>query len=140
MIKYYGQDRADRAREWLGMPYEHQGRGAGAADCIALGAHAMGYPMDAIPVYPNNPNNGQLELHLDRVFGGAVHEGQIELDMMEVGDLVAMQYAGPIRHLGIVGDYVHGGLSLIHTDSIQNRVVEHVLDAKWLRRIRRVYR
>lgn len=56
------------------------------------------------------------------------------------GDAVAMAYGGPIRHCGLVADDIHGGLSLIHTDSILGRVTEHPLDQKWLRRIRRVYR
>jgi hypothetical protein len=58
------------------------------------------------------------------------------------GDAVAMAYGRPIRHVGIVAEHpaYPAYLSLIHTDSTLGRVTEHILDAKWLRRIRQVYR
>lgn len=137
------QERVERARQWLGLTFEHQGRGAGDTDCVGLVAHAFGYPLDKIPSYPKNPNNGVLERHLDRLIGMPVHIGDVDDNSyLLAGDLVAMQYRGPVRHVGIVADHptLPGQLSLIHTDANLNKVTEHILDAKWLRRIKRVYR
>jgi uncharacterized protein YijF (DUF1287 family) len=54
-----------------------------------------------------------------------------------IGDVVWMRFEKEPQHLGIVGDYVHGGLSLIHAynGAGVNRVVEHRLDDTWRARI-----
>jgi hypothetical protein len=49
------------------------------------------------------------------------------------GDVPVMRFANN-RHIGIFGDYVHGGLSLIHAFSqAPRRVVEHRFTDDWLR-------
>lgn len=124
----------ERARSLLGVPWRHQGRNPERGiDCAGLLIYA--YEVDEeTPDYGREPNRGLMEATLERFLGKPIH------DPIEAGDVVAMAYTGSIRHCGMIGDHVDGGLSLIHTDSILGRVTEHRLDDKWLRRIKLVYR
>lgn len=92
----------------------------------------MGFKFDDFTNYSRQPHAGLLESHLERVLGKPK-------DTLEVGDIVAIKYLGPIRHVGIIGDHPDG-ISLIHTDSGVGRVVEHRIDEKWMRRIKQNYR
>lgn len=135
-------ERVARARTFLGAPYLHQGRDANGIDCVGLLAYADEVDVDLIPAYPQDPVNGELETALTAHYGAPLLVGIPTFADLRVGDVVAMQYAGPTRHVALVGDYAlaAGHMSLIHTDAMVGRVVEHRLDAKWLRRITRVYR
>lgn len=136
----------DRARLMLGVPFLHLGRSAKGTDCIGLAAYAYSYPARKLPSdYPRDPLNGELEKEIRAALGPPVLEfqrGGAEARFLRPDDLVLMAYRDPIRHVGIVGSHpaFPGHLSLIHTDSTVGKVVEHILDFKWLRRIREVYR
>lgn len=134
--------RVQRARDMIGVPYLHLGRDRNGIDCVGLLAYADEVDLSIVPAYPENPLNNELETNLTRYYGMPEIEGHVELRDLMVGDIVAMHYKGPIRHVAIVGDYLGRSdkLSLIHTDSNLGRVTEHRLDAKWVRRIKRVYR
>lgn len=118
------------------MPFVHQGRNPAAGlDCIGLLALALPeYAMhpENRADYARDPHHGLLEHRLRLIFGEPVSD-------MQPGDVVALRYAGPIRHVGLVGDHPQG-LSLIHTDSRLGRVTEHRIDEKWARRIALVFR
>lgn len=124
----------ERARSLLGVPWEHQGRNpAIAIDCI--GELIFAFEIYApIPTYGRDPVDTQLEDALRAQFGPPVTDGP------KVGDVVVLAFGKRLRHVAIVGDDIYGGLSLIHTDSIVKKVVEHPLDAKWAARIKEVYR
>jgi uncharacterized protein YijF (DUF1287 family) len=68
-----------------------------------------------------------LDAHLERV----------PTSSMQPGDVVWIRFEREPQHLAIVGDYVHGGLSLIHAynGAGPSRVCEHRLDAEWRNRI-----
>ena len=129
----------DAARRYLGVPFLHQGRDpAVGIDCIGLGVLALrdcGITVEDHTDYGRDPHDGLLEARVTAALGAPIPQ-----DTMQPGDLVAIDYVGATRHLAIVGDYLYGGLSLIHTDSMVGRVVEHRLDAKWERRIALVWR
>ncbi len=124
------------ARALIGVPWRHQGRNPDVGiDCAGLIVLAFGFPPERdFTAYGRMPHDGLLEQHLAAVFGPPI-DGDLK-----PGDVVAMAYGRVIRHVGIVGDYVHGGLSLIHTDSTLGHVTEHPLDGKWVARVRLVYR
>lgn len=123
------------ARSLIGVPWKHQGRDpAVGIDCAGLLILAFGVQGET-PSYGRMPYDGLLEKTLASYLKPLPDDAE-----MRPGDAVAMAYTGTIRHCGILGDYVYGGLSLIHTDSTLGRVTEHPLDAKWLRRVRKVYR
>jgi len=67
---------------------------------------------------------------------------RVEKADMQIGDVVWMRFLGEPQHLGIVGDYHLGGLSLIHAynGSGLRKVVEHRIDEQWLARIVAVWR
>lgn len=132
---------AERAREMLDVPFLHQGRNKIAIDCVGLAAHVFNFPAEEIPPYPADPINGELETTLTALFGPAVLI-KPTIDQLREGDLVAMQYKGPLRHVGIVLNHpvFNGALSLIHTDYMVGKVTELSLDFKWLRRIEKVWR
>lgn len=137
-------DYAARARSMLNVPFLHQGRDRNGLDCIGLLAYAYDYPTAALPAYPRDPYSAQLEQALDAVLGPpqAVYGVQgAPLAALAPGNVLALAYARSTRHVALV--LVHpaysNALSIIHTDSTLGRVTEHILDTKWLRRIRRVY-
>lgn len=132
------------------VPFIHQGRTFAGIDCVGALLYALEYEGE-VPAYPRDPVNGELERELRRVFGDPVVERTstvsppIELSLLQPGDIVSMQYAGPVRHVAMLAMHIDqrncpGALSVIHTDSSLGRVTEHILDAKWLRRIMRVWR
>jgi len=134
----------DRARQLMGAPFIHLGRNASGIDCIGLLAYAHDYPMEKIPVYPRDPLNDQLVNGLDHVLGSPIRlcPHGCRPGVLRPGDIVAIAFARYTRHVALVAQHpVYADLlSMIHTDSTIGRVVEHTLDEKWLRRIRRVYR
>lgn len=129
------------ARTYLGVPFRHQGRNpAIGIDCIGLlvlAARDAAMPVDERRVnYSKDPHDGLLEQHLVEAFGPPIPASQMQAD-----DVVAIDYAGAVRHLGIIGEDRDGNLTLIHTSQgIVGKVVEHAIDAKWRGRIRAVFR
>lgn len=103
------------AREWLGTPYHHQARLRGVGvDCVGLVigvARSLGIVAPEFDVggYPRTPDGRSLLSITDG------HMERIAQDAMQPGDVVVVCIApGSPQHLGILGDYRHGGLSLIH--------------------------
>lgn len=130
----------EAARQYLGVRFRHQGRNpATGIDCVGLlvlSAAACGLSGLAehdLTGYARDPHGGLLESRLRAAFGEPVPN-------MRPGDVVAMAFPHVVRHVGIVGAYPHGGLSLIHTYSNERQVIEHRLDERWLRLIRSAYR
>lgn len=128
------------ARDWIGTPFRHQGRTRHGIDCVgllyvcceSLPAFAH-YLQHDIPGYSREPHEGLLEAGLEAAFGRPVFD-------LQAGDVVACAFPRAVRHVAIVGDHINGGLSLIHTWNAVGEVVEHNIDKRWLRRIRRIYR
>jgi hypothetical protein len=59
------------------------------------------------------------------------HMTRIDAVSIDVGDVVLMRFGSHPQHLAIVGDYAHGGLSIIHAYALSRRVVEHALTDHW---------
>jgi cell wall-associated NlpC family hydrolase len=128
----------EAARLFMGIPFRHQGRDPLIGlDCIGLVILA-GQLCDKDFVsadqtdYGRDPHAGLLEGRMLTALGKPVNG-------MEPGDIVAIDFKGVIRHVGIVGDGQHG-LTLIHTNGHVGRVTEARIDAKWAKRIKRTYR
>lgn len=133
---------AKRVRALIDVPFIHQGRDENGLDCIGLVAIGYGYPINKLPAYPRDPLNNELEKYLIAALGAPALEKPFTIEDLKENDLVAMQYRGPIRHVGIVLKHptIPGEFSLIHTDSMIGQVKEHILDFKWFRRIEKVWR
>lgn len=131
----------EAARRYLGVPFQHQGRNpAVGLDCVGLLAVSlrdagMGHYLahDRLG-YSRDPHDGLLEKALAAAFGPPLPRSE-----MRPGDIVAMRFRGPVRHVAIVTDNPEG-LYLIHSYTSILRVTEHRIDAKWARRIVGVYR
>lgn len=130
-----------RARSMIGTPFMHLGRGEFSVDCVGLLVYAFDYDSTDVPAYSRDPFNNELETHLERILGPACLVAP-SIDELRPGDVVSMQYRGPVRHVGLIADYqpIAGELSLIHTDSSVGEVIEHRLNFKWVRRISKVFR
>lgn len=113
------------ARGWLETPFHHQARLKGVGvDCAGLVigvARELGIvPTDFdVDTYPRTPDGRSLlrltDLHMTRM---SVQQS------MRPGDVVVVSFDKDPQHLGIVGDYRHGGLSIIHAAGHAGRVIE----------------
>jgi hypothetical protein len=56
---------------------------------------------------------------------------RVDAASIDVGDVVLMRFSNHPQHLAIIGDYAHGGLSIIHAYAPSRRVVEHALSDVW---------
>lgn len=116
------------ARTWLGTPFQHQQTMKGVAvDCRGLVqgvAQELGLlPEDfGVEPYPRQPD-GRTMLALC-----GQYMTRIEQAAMQPGDVVVVVVDAEPQHLGILGDYRHGGLSIIHASSrapgARGRVIE----------------
>lgn len=124
------------ARARIGTPFRHRGRTATGLDCIGLlvvALHAAGrVPVDR-RTYGRQPDRDRLRETVREHFGPPVSD-------MRPGDIVLMRWSDRPQHVAIVGDYAHGGLSLIHSDNAFGAVTEHRYAAPWAARVLEIYR
>lgn len=111
------------ARSWLETPWVHQHRAKGeGVDCAGLVvcvARSLGLvaPDFDINGYKRQPDGSMLDLcdqHMMRISRGE----------LQPGDVLVMAIEHEPQHMGIVGEYRHGGLSLIHAASKAGMVIE----------------
>lgn len=125
------------ARRYLGVRWLHQGRNRQhGLDCAGLIVAAMDdlrKPVVDLPAYGREPWRDGLRRAVEATFGPPLAREP------QPGDVLLMRFATEPQHLAIVGDYVHGGLSLIHSYADVRKVVEHRLDDAWRARIVAVY-
>ena len=125
------------ARRYLGVPFRHRGRTSRGLDCaglIWLGYADLGVVLPDVRIYGREPHRNGLVEAVGRALGSAV------IGPLQPGDVLLMRFDREPHHLGVVGDYAHGGLSLIHAYGTAGKVVEHRLDDLWRGRIVAVYR
>jgi len=128
------------ARETIGTPYLHQQRVNGLAmDCagvpVFVGAR-LGLKFEDVTNYGRLPQPAEMRKALD---GNLTRVPKAD---MQPGDVAWIRFQQEPQHFGIIGDYQHGGFSLIHAynGSGLRKVVEHRLDPQWLARIVGVWR
>ena len=120
------------ARSYIGVPWRHRGRSRFGIDCIGLIVNSMaagGIVMRDRRDYGREPWRDGLQREMIEHFGGPVTD-------LQAGYVVLMRFEDHPEpgHVGIIGDYAHGGLSLIHSYS-RVAVCEHRLDDAWRARI-----
>ncbi len=111
------------ARLELDTPWVHQGRLAGVAlDCaglIVITGRRIGALAPDLDVngYSRAPDGSMLDV-CDRHL--------VRISAIELGAVLVLQTDREPQHMGIVGDYRHGGWSLIHATNASRpgRVVE----------------
>jgi cell wall-associated NlpC family hydrolase len=113
------------ARKLIGTPWVHQHSGPDAVDCggfLRLLHRVSGRGEIEVQPYGRAPDGTLLDIlgrYADRV---PRHEAQ-------PGDIAVFDFGLGPQHVGLIGDYKGGRLSLIHADMIRGRVVEHRFDA-----------
>jgi cell wall-associated NlpC family hydrolase len=125
------------ARKYLGVPFRHRGRTSSGLDCAGLALLAykdLGLDLPDIRIYGREPHKNGLERAVEAALGAPLARAP------RVGDVLMFRFDRDPHHVGIAGDYAHGGLSLIHAYGTAGRVVEHRLDDTWRGRIVAVYR
>lgn len=121
------------ARSYKGTPFRHRGRSRRVIDCLGLCVCALrdiGLSPADERVYQRHPEPEAAKLRATLVehFGSPVQA-------LEPGCIVTLQWHGRANHVGIIGDYPLGGMTLLHTDAQVGRVVEHRLATHWPRRV-----
>lgn len=128
----------EEARKLLGKPFRHRGRGPKFYDCIGLlvaAFKAAGRDLEDRKVYGREPSADELERELERQFGPPVASPP------QVGDIGAFRFNGGIHHVGLFGDYPHGGLSLIHASGEMRKVTEHrFTGSRWEKQLVFIFR
>lgn len=111
------------ARTWIGTPWVHQQRTKGVAvDCAGL-VIGVSRSLGLVPAdfdvsgYSRRPDGSLIALCEE-------HMRRIDQEAMQPGDVLVMSIEKDPQHMGILGDYRHGGLSLIHAASKVGRVIE----------------
>lgn len=124
------------ARTYLGTPFHHQGRLRGTGiDCVGLlvgVATELGLTQRDNQTYGRQPDGrtllAELRAELD----------EISLRVRAPGDVLVFWMLRRQRwpqHIGFATD-----VGLLHTYQHVGRVVEHGLDARWLRRLCHAFR
>lgn len=114
------------ARRYIGTPYHHMGRTPGVGlDCagvlIAVGRELRLVAVDFdVPNYVPQPDGVSL-LQWCRV-----HMTPVPRNAMRPGDAIVLRPGVRPQHMALLGDYVHGGLSIIHSsyEAHPPRVIE----------------
>lgn len=123
----------ERARTWLGVRWQHQGRTRAGVDCIglviALRSELLGQTLDVNGYTRTSSDEAMLDQaarHLAPLPAG---------QPWQPGDVLVLGFASQ-RHMGIVATHPAGaGLSLIHAYLPSRRVVETRLDSVWRSRV-----
>ena len=122
---------AAEARTWLDTPWQHQARLRGVGcDCVGLvigvarELQLIDFGFD-INAYKRIPDGTEIVTQCH------AHMARVDAASIDVGDVVLMRFSNHPQHLAIIGDYAHGGLSIIHAYAPSRRVVEHALSDVW---------
>ena len=132
------EDIITEARSWVGTPFHHQGRAKGSGcDCAGLileVARAFHLTEFQWTDYEHMPDGVMLKQTCDE------HMDRITPAEAQPGDVVLFKFEEYPQHLGFLGDYVFGGLSLIHALATARKVVEHRFDDQWMGCVDQYYR
>ena len=115
------------ARSLIGTPYHVKGRLPG------VGIDCVGVPIVAAWLAGVKPRSFDIRGYSDVPDGSLLplcdeHMKRIERAEMRPGDVVVVRLGAVPHHVGVLGDYRHGGLSMIHADNARlHKVVEHRL-------------
>ncbi len=113
------------ARSYIGTPFHHAARApgigldcAGVLICVARELGLVDLNFD-VPAYVQSPDGSMLKWF-------SLYMTQVKYGEMQSGDAVVFITDVIPQHLGVLGDYRHGGFSIIHAASNAHppRVIE----------------
>lgn len=124
-------DIVEEARSWIGTPFHHQAslKGVGV-DCVGLIRGIMVAKNNMPEDFSKWPSAYDF-LGYDRVPDGKkmmeacnLYLTVISKEDMQPGDIVLVSFDKHPQHVGVLGDYRHGGLSIIHASGDSGKVIE----------------
>lgn len=131
------REMVDYARSLIGAKWRHRGRKPWAVDCIGilvLSIEAAGGEIEDRLDYGREPWKDGLQGAMQERFGDP-----IPFEQAQPGDVALFAWPNkPPSHIGIFADYMHGGLSVIHSLTLKD-VSEHAFDGAWKRLLVEVY-
>lgn len=120
------------AREWVGTPFKHQGRVKGiGVDCIGVvycTGRDMGIVDPSVMVPYGRSPDGRL---LPAILNANMHR----VRKLQPGDVLLFKFVKEPQHVG-----VYTGRNIIHAYSRVGKCVEHIYDARWIKRLVGAYR
>lgn len=141
MIKFKKNEEIDifvnTARSYLNCKWKHRGRSKNGIDCAGLvicSLQDMNYNPIDLKIYGREPFRDGLQDYAEKNFGKNVTTG------ITKGDILLLRFEKQPHHVAIVGDYIHGGLSLIHSSGEAGKVIETIFNEYWQERVCLVYR
>lgn len=128
------------ARTLIGTRWSHRGRSHRRIDCVGLVVVSLtraGLAVKDRLLYGRDPDQDRLREALVEEFGPALPKSQAR-----VGDIPLLRGLRYPLHVGILGDYPYGGLSLIHANNAPTvmAVCEQRLAGDMFDRLIEVYR
>lgn len=146
------------ARSWVGIPYRHQARGPkspdGGVDCVGLliavaielGLIEEGYDPTG---YAWETDGTQLREELSKwadliAFSDGPSPADFWFDVLRPGDIAVFKVTGLPQHTAFISSIAYGTggplPGMIHAYNPSKKVVEHLLDERWTRRLVEVWR
>jgi len=129
----------EHALTYIGTPFSHRGRTRNRLDCagllVAVGRD-MGYRVRDLRIYGRVPYDDGLERFLESNCGPPVTREP------QVNDILLLRHRPelPPGHLALVTPHPSaGGLGMVHTYGELGKVVNHILNDTWRRKIVAVY-
>lgn len=110
------------ARQYLGVPFRHQGRNALGLDCgglLVVAAADLGRILDDIKGYARTPDGKTLVAVMERNLKRVNRKP-------EPNDIILFKLRKYPQHIAICTD-----IGIIHAHADNGKVVEHGLDDKW---------
>lgn len=131
------------ARSLKNAPWRHRGRKPWGVDCVGLmilSLHAAGHPIVDEKQYGREPWDDLLRRRMREELGEPIWVRGNRFEIIQPGDMALIRWdKREPSHVAVIGDYQHGGLSLIHSENIRG-VVEHSLSGNFLNVLEEVYR
>jgi len=139
-----GSQVAAKAREFVGTPFQHQGRRKGRAlDCVGLplcvGEELGLLDRNKVP-FKGSDNQNYSSQPLDAFVHDEAKRRLAEkpVEQMQDGDVVILRIPTVPCHAAIACT-TNGVRGMIHAYSGNGKCVEHVMDDKWRKRIAGVF-
>lgn len=119
------------AREYLDVPWLHQGRSTMGVDCAGvcvLVAQKLGVPVEDFTTYQRRTHGTEF---IDKFRASLI---EIPVDQIAVGDVLVFLEPTYPCHCGIVTER-HDTLYFVHAHAKRRKVVEEPLSEDWMSRV-----
>lgn len=127
----------EEARRWVGVPFRHAGRDRLGIDCVGLPLillRFLHYTDFEDTDYSRSVNPERMRREIE-LFCVKIEEG---FENAQTADLFFFNIMGATQHIGVYTGKKDN--TLIHAYESVGRVVEHIMNQKWINRIDTVYR